>query len=81
MCYCTVVDLDMSLLNQDFNWYQDHNYVTASVKISQKNLKDYRAEFTDTGFTVYANGQCICGTNYNIYVWYIPTSNVCTRHT
>ena len=58
MCYCiVVVDADMSLLNQDFNWYQDPNYVTASVKIRQKNLKNYRAEFTNTAFTVYANGQ------------------------
>lgn len=58
MCYCiVVVDADMSLLNQDFNWYQNPSHVTASVKISQKNLTNYRAEFTNTGFTVYANGQ------------------------
>lgn len=56
MHYCIpVVDVDMSL-TQDFNWYQDHSYVTASVKIGQKNLKNFRAEFTDNGFSVYANG-------------------------
>ena len=54
----------MSLV-QEVNWYQDHNYVTASVKISQKNLKNYKAEFTDTGFKVYANGQLckLCSKN------------------
>ena len=46
-------------LSQNFDWYQDANYVTASVKIAQKNLKNYRAEFTDTGFSVYADGQFV----------------------
>ena len=47
-------------LTQEFNWYQTHGHVIASVKIIQKDLKDYRAEFTDTGFRVYADGQLLC---------------------
>lgn len=50
-----VVDVEMSL-TQEVNWYQDSNYVTASVKIGQKDLKNYRAEFNETGFSVYADG-------------------------
>ena len=56
-------------LSQEVNWYQDHNYVTASVKIGQKNLKNYRAEFTDTGFSVYADGQFTY-----VYICYIHSS-------
>ena len=49
------VDVEMSLL-QEVNWYQDSNYVTASLKITQKNLKNYRAEFNDNWFNIFADG-------------------------
>ena len=54
--FAIVIVVEMSLSQESFNWYQDHNYVTASVKIVQKNLKNYTAKFTDTGFSVYADG-------------------------
>ena len=53
-----VVDVEMSL-SQEVNWYQDANSVTASLKITQKNLKNYRAEFCETGFNVFADGQFV----------------------
>ena len=54
-----VTVVEMSLSQEAAIWYQDPNYVTASVKIVQKNLKNYTAKFTDTGFSVYADGQFV----------------------
>ena len=38
------------------NRYQDSKCFTASIKAVESNPKMYRAEFSDNGFAVYADG-------------------------
>jgi len=49
----------MPVLFEDINWYQDHNYVTGSVKILDKSLKHYTAEFAEGSFRVLVDGKYI----------------------
>ena len=56
------------MLFEDINWYQDPNYVTGSVKILDKSLKNYTAEFANDSFRVLVDGRYLyiimCGTAY-----------------
>ena len=53
----------MSALFENISWYQDPNYVTGSVKILDKSLKNYVAEFNEDSFHVLVDGKyfyCLC---------------------
>jgi len=47
----------MSALFESISWYQDSNYVTGSVKILDKSLKNYVAEFNEDSFRVLVDGK------------------------
>lgn len=58
MWHNAIVDLpEMSVPFEDVSWYQDHNYVTGSVKIVDKTLKKYTAEFAEDSFRVFVDGE------------------------